>query len=635
LVNARPFDTYYVCERETREKESVSITDRTALDAPSRRRLRLWPGLIIAVALLLTRIGAPVTDAGTEFLIRVLGGFVGALAVLVWWVGFSRASWRDRVISVVAIVTAVAGTAALGHPSMVVWLLWYAPALLTLALVAGAAAGRGLGDRARSVVMAAAIVLPCAAAMPFRIAGVGGNGVAAFEWRWTETSEQRLLARIDDEPAGVELRTRPAEARRDVGSPTPNDNSAAASKDRVASDPGAVAASEHTAASEFIWEGFRGAERDGAIPGVRIETDWSASAPVLIWKRPVGPGWASFAVRGDVLYTQEQRGSDEVVSAYKVLTGEPVWRHRDTARLDDPMGGPGPRATPTLGADRVYTFGSTGILNALDVATGSILWSRNAASDLNAAVPTWGFSSSPLLVDDLVIVAVGGTLAAYGSIDGRPRWVGPAGGDSYSSPHAVTIDGVTQILLMDTAGTVSVAPATGKALWTYPWNVRLPLLPIVQPARLEDGEVLLGDSISGVRRLAATLRDSGWTVTERWASNSLKPYFNDFVVHRGHAYGFDGSILASVDLADGVRKWKAGRYGQGQLVLLPDQDVLLVMSEEGELALARATPDRFTELARVPALSGKTWNHPVLVGDILLVRNGEEMAAFRLALARR
>jgi outer membrane protein assembly factor BamB len=380
-----------------------------------------------------------------------------------------------------------------------------------------------------------------------------------------------------------------------------------------------------------MWAGFRGAERDGTIPGVRIETDWSVSAPALMWRRPVGPGWASFAVRGGILYTQEQRGPDEVVSAYKVLTGEPVWRHSDPARLDDPMGGPGPRATPTLGADRVYTFGSTGILNALDLATGSIIWSRNAASDLNAAIPTWGFSSSPLLVDDLVIVAVGGTLAAYGRTDGQPRWVGPAGGDSYSSPQAVTIDGASQILLMDVGGTVSVVPATGKALWTYSWNTRLPVMPIVQPARLEDG-ILLGDATSGIRRLAATLRDKEWTVTERWASNSLKPYFNDFVVHRGHAYGFDGSILASVDVADGGRKWKAGRYGQGQLVLLPDQDVLLVLSEEGELALVRAVPDGFTELARVPALSGKTWNHPVLVGDILLVRNGEEMAAFRLAM---
>jgi outer membrane protein assembly factor BamB len=139
----------------------------------------------------------------------------------------------------------------------------------------------------------------------------------------------------------------------------------------------------------------------------------------------------------------------------------------------------------------------------------------------------------------------------------------------------------------------------------------------------------------GTRRLAVAHGPDGWKVEERWTSNGLKPYFNDFVVHNGHAYGFDGNILACIDLEDGKRKWKGGRYGNGQLVLLADQNLLLLSSEDGELALVSATPDKFTELARIPALNSKTWNHPVLIGDILLVRNGEEMAAFRLSLAGR
>ncbi|HEV3215593.1 MAG TPA: hypothetical protein VGZ27_07710 [Vicinamibacterales bacterium] len=226
-------------------------------------------------------------------------------------------------------------------------------------------------------------------------------------------------------------------------------------------------------------------------------------------------------------------------------------------------------------------------------------------------------------------------LASGGFATGDRRWIGPARGGGYSSPHLLMIDGVAQILLMSAAGATSVAPADGTLLWEHPW----PGMPIVQPAQIADGALLISTADAmggnGTRRIAVAHGPGGWTVEERWTSNGLKPYFNDFVVHKGHAFGFDGSILACIDLEDGKRKWKGGRYGNGQLVLLPDQDLLLVLSEDGELALVGAATDQFREIARFQALEGKTWNHPVLVGDVLLVRNGEEMAAFRLSLAGR
>jgi outer membrane protein assembly factor BamB len=441
--------------------------------------------------------------------------------------------------------------------------------------------------------MVATILLASGVWTLLRTEGMTGEARHDFAWRWAETTEERFLSQTDEELTAL---------------PSGSD----------AMD------------TEAEWPGFRGPNRDGIIHGVKIETDWSASSPTELWRRPIGPGCSSFSVHGDLLYTQEQRGDDEIVACYNLTTGEPVWIHRDAARFWDSHAGAGPRATPTLSDGRVYTFGATGIINVLNAGNGDVVWSGNAASDTDTELPGWGFTSSPLVVGDVVIVAVAGSLIAYDLVTGDPRWFGPEGGSGYSSPHLLTIDGVEQILLMNGVGAISVAPADGTLLWELPWPQDDRIL---QPALTADGDVLLNTGgAKGMLRIAVSQGSHGWTIEERWKSVQLKSFFNDFVVHKGHAFGFVGPSLACIDLEDGKRKWKGGRYG-GQIVLLADQDLLLVLSEKGELALVEAVPEQLTELARFPAIEGKTWNHPVLVGDILVVRNSQEMVAFRLSLA--
>jgi len=628
-----------------------------------RSTLRLWPGIAIVAVQCLIAYGLPAVAPDAEpfgwpiGLIGVITGLIGSIAVVGWWLFFSRAPWVERVGAVLLIVVAVAATRLLVHESIAgagMGMLLYISALpgLGIALVIWAVLTQSLATRTRRVLLVGAIVVACAPWVLMRTSGVMGGSGSAFHWRWTPTPEERLLANADDAPSAVAVADVPATPQ---ANPAPSEapppaaavTDTAAKRTREAADA-PVEATPHamdepasrtapavaeTADAPAEWPGFRGASRDGVIHGSRVSTDWTASPPQELWRRPIGPGWSSFAVQGDLLYTQEQRGDDELVAAYRVSTGEPVWRHRDGVRFWESNGGAGPRATPTLHGGRVYAFGATGILNALDARSGRLLWSRNVSTEASRRVPDWGFSSSPLVVDDLVIVAASGTLAAFDLDSGVPRWIGPRLLGSYSSPHRATIDGVTQVVLLSGSGAAGVEPATGTLLWQHEWEGGG--TPIVQPALIGDGEILVNTLAmtggAGTRRISVRHAGEGWTVEERWTSNGLKPYFNDFVVHEGHAFGFDGSILSCISLEDGTRKWKGGRYGNGQMVLLPEQDLLLVMSEEGELALVSASADKFTEVARMPALNGKTWNHPVLVGDLLLVRNGEEMAAFRLS----
>lgn len=576
--------------------------------------LRLWPGLLIVGLQWFLRFALPPIFPET-LLVGIAAGVLGGLLVLVWWAFFSRAPRLDRFGGLLLLIAIPAATPFILDKStatamMGYFFLIFGTPVVSLAFVAAVALSRRLPAAPRRAVLAAAILLSCGAFALLRIGGITGTGSPEFAWRWSPTPEDRLLSRVTLPTAAPQPEPEPASAP--IVTETPA---------KAAPLPPAVP----TLAD---WPGFRGPARDSIVSHLRIATDWASDKPAELWRRPVGPGWSSFAVDHNRLYTQEQRGEDEVVACYDAATGNPIWAHRDPTRFWESNGGAGPRATPTLHNGRVYAFGATGILNALDARTGAVVWSRNVAAETKQKVPGWGFSSSPLIAGNLVLIAAAGRMAAYDAATGAPRWMGPEAGGGYSSPHLFTAAGVPQVLLTSDQGTSSYAPASGAVLWKHPWPNGAP---IVQPAITPDGDLLIssGDS-SGIRRFHVANGSGKWTVEERWSTNGLKPYFNDFVIHEGHAYGFDGHILSCIDLKDGKRKWKGGRYGNGQLLLLRDQGLLLVLSEEGELALVRADPGQFTEVARTPALEGKTWNHPVVVGDRLFVRNSEEMVALRV-----
>jgi hypothetical protein len=282
----------------------------------------------------------------------------------------------------------------------------------------------------------------------------------------------------------------------------------------------------------------------------------------------IGPGWSSFAVRGDLIYTQEQRGDDEVVSCYRLSTGEPVWRHRDPIRFWEAEGGAGPRRADAV----AFACGRRSTLVAL------ISRAPTDTGRFRIEVASSPSSSTASDRRHCRLVACVRDRRAAPRSDWRRR---------HTSRIWRQLDDVRRSHLLGRTAASRSRPtrcsgSTGVASVSIVRR-RSPTAASDQRQR----QMING----GIRRYR--FRTRGRRAEERWNSRGLKPAFNDYVVHKGHAYGFDPSILSAIDLSDGSRKWKGGRYGNGQLLLLADQDLLLVVSEEGELALVSATPDQY------------------------------------------
>jgi outer membrane protein assembly factor BamB len=467
----------------------------------------------------------------------------------------------------------------------------FAVALLTtLGALAWAVLLSRLPGRARWAISGLAGLLIAFIATTVRVRGVTGDFVPLLAWRWSEPEEL-------DSTASAARRGTLGEHYRD-------------------------------------YPQFLGPRRDGVLSDPRLATDWHAAPPTELWRRPIGEGWSAFAVRDGLAVTQEQHGDEEAIVAYDLIHGDPVWTHRYPARYSTTIGGTGPRATPTLIEGRVVAMGATGILSVLRLADGELLWQGHVIADQRGRVPEWGKSDSPLVLGERVVVAAGGggghSLAAYDLRSGEPVWSAGSDRSGYSSPQLVTIDGVDQIVVFNQSSVTGHEASSGRLLWRREWPAEQPN--VSQPLPLPGDRLLVSSGYGIGSKLLHIGRGAtgGWSTSTVWESPRLKAKFTNLIHHRGSVYGLDDGVLVCLDPETGERRWKRGRYGHGQILLVGS--LLLVQTEKGEIVLVEPDPNEHRELTRFRIFDGRTWNPPALAGDILVVRNEREAAAFRLPL---
>jgi outer membrane protein assembly factor BamB len=596
------------------------IMERNVPDGPDTpagsrkafRPLRAWPALLFALLMVAARFGPSISEeASTKYwMAAVFGPLLCCLLLLIWWLAASRATWRERVLGFLGLVAGAAVSIALGHPTMRGAPTTYFTIPLGFFVFALTAA---LFKKSPPAVRSGMAVLlgfaGFAVSMLLRSNGMTGDYKFAFHPRWKQTAEDAMLA---TQKSNLD-RPKTAETTARIDS---------------------VSLTKALARPE--WPEFRGADRAGRCLAPKIATNWSAHPPQQLWKIQIGPGWSSFAVAGRMLFTQDQRGSKEAVVCYDADSGREIWKTEIDGRLEDPMGGPGPRATPTLANGALYATSSTGAFMRLNPITGEIVWRKDLRRVADCKVPIWGFSASPLVVGQVAIVYGGGTgekgILAFDTTSGELRWSAPCPINSYGSPQLNTLLGEESVLMLTTSGLELLDPASGKRRLDYDWKIAQ--FRALQPHVVGSDTILLPTGMNmGTRSIRLKKSSGQYTAEELWTSRQLKPDFVDVVSYDGYAYGNDGGILTCIDLKTGERKWKDGRYGKGQILLLENSGLLLVLSEQGQVVLVAADPSEHREIASFQALEGKTWNHPVLAGDRLYVRNSEQAAAYKVELS--
>jgi outer membrane protein assembly factor BamB len=453
-------------------------------------------------------------------------------------------------------------------------------------------------------ILAMVIGLPLVAVRQVRFSG----GMApSFEFRWDPTHDDVLEAHRKgrDQPA------RPVEVKAVAGS----------------SD----------------YPEYRGPKRDGIVDSPRL--DWSQERPRMLWRQPIGGGYASFAVVGNMAVTIEQRRDKEAVVAYHTDDGSELWVHDYPAHFKEVLGGPGPRATPTIVGGSVYSLGAAGHLVCLDAATGKPHWSVDILKDNSNVM--WGMSGSPLVYDRVVVVnpgtqtaaAAGRAVVAYDRATGTEVWAAGNTRAGYASPMLASLHGKQQVLIFDGEEIAGYDASHGTKLWAWPWITQQGIN-VAQPLVLDGDRVFVSSSYGvGCAMLKVSENDgSKWAATPLWGDppkKTMRCKLSSPVYYQGHIYGLSEEYLACIDAETGEQKWRGSvRYGHGQLLLANGR--LVILSEAGKLLLVDASPrtDR-SRRGAFQAIEGKTWNYPALADGRIYVRNHLEMAAYDLRVEER
>ncbi len=377
------------------------------------------------------------------------------------------------------------------------------------------------------------------------------------------------------------------------------------------------------------WPCWRGPRRDGISSETGLVAPWPKDGPPELWRIKLGAGFSSVVVVDGRAYTMYADEKDEYVVSIGVADGSVLWKTRSGVLFENEYGN-GPRATPTVYEGCVYAHGPTGELLCLDAESGKKIWGYNLLAKLPAENLEFGLAVSPVILEEMLLVGGGKNgkaLAALNRKTGEILWTSLKDKAGYSTPIAVDVDGMRQILVLTGQAIVGVAPEDGRPLWRHPWKTTLDAnvaTPIYHAGRLF---VSTGYG-TGCGMFALKAADGKPSAQLLWANKNMKNYFSTSVLIDGHLYGFNNTMLTCMSFQTGEVLWRQRGFNKGSLIAADGK--LIVYGERGTLALAEVSPQEYREISRTEVLPGRTWTVPTLAEGKLFLRNEEELVCLKL-----